>query len=435
MKPLDRRILAIALPAIVSNITTPVLGLVDVAITGHFGAAAYIGAIALGGTMFNMLYWLFGFLRMGTAGLTAQAFGASDRHAQSAALWRALALAGAFSLVLIALSRPVGGLVLQFLDADDAVEPLARAYFNIGIFGAPAVLGTYVLTGWYLGMQNTRIPMWVALLTDVANIAVSLVLVYVFEMRIEGVAFGTISAQWLGFVVSLIVLWRKFHPHHISRAELLEMPALKKLFSINADIFLRTLCLVAVTVWFTHAGASISVEVLAANALLMQLFMLFSFFSDGFAFAAEALVGHACGAGDMAGVRHTVRRLMGWGISVAAIFTIFFFAGGRWAMGVLSDSPSVVATAHTYLPWIVAVPLCGIGAFVLDGVFIGLTRTRSMMWSVAVSMVVFFGVYFAAEPSLLNHGLWLAFISYLLVRGIYLLVSYENIAGLHRSDA
>ena len=420
MRKINKAILAIAVPAIVSNITTPLLGLVDVAIVGHIGSAVYIGAIAVGSTMFNMLYWLFGFLRMGTAGLTSQSCGAGDFHSSSASLRRALLMAFVFAAVLIVLSRPLGYLALDFLDADDATAPLARKYFSIAIFGAPAALGMYSLNGWLLGMQNTRSPMLVALLTNVVNIAISATLVFGFGMKIEGVATGTLSAQWIGFLTAMAVVWYKYHPEKIPFAELIRRNALGRLFKINLDIFLRTLCLVGVTAWFTRAGAAQSVDILAANALLMQLFMFFSYFSDGFAFAGEALAGKHFGAGDNDALRTVVAALLRWGLWIALGFTALYFAAGEFVLRLLTDEGDVISTAKEYLPWAVSIPICGVAAFIYDGIFVGLTATRRMLVSVASGMAVFFIIYFALMPSMGNHALWLAFVTYLAVRGLSL---------------
>lgn len=426
MRPVDRSILAIALPAIVSNITVPVLGLVDVAIVGHFGAAAFIGAIAVGSTLFNMLYWLLGFLRMATAGLTAQAFGAADRRASDATLWRSLVIAAVFAVLFIALSTPLGRAILDFLDADEAVRPLAERYFSICIWGAPAVLATYVFNGWSLGMQNTRLPMVVAITTNVVNIVLSLTFVYGAGMQLEGVALGTMLSQWIGAVIFATCITLRYKLQRVARNQLFDATALRRLFSINTDIFLRTLCLVAVTVWFTRAGAGQGVAILAANALLMQLFMFFSYFSDGFAYAGEALAGKAHGAADCEGLRQTVKALLQWGAGIALAFTIIYYIGGEVILRLLTDEPGVVATAREYLPWAVAVPACGILAFIYDGIFIGLTATRRMLVSIAVSAAVFFGVYALAFSALGNHGLWLAFDVYLLLRGLWLALALRS---------
>ena len=318
------------------------------------------------------------------------------------------------------LSRPLGYLALDFLDADDATAPLARKYFSIAIFGAPAALGMYSLNGWLLGMQNTRSPMLVALLTNVVNIAISATLVFGFGMKIEGVATGTLSAQWIGFLTAMAVVWYKYHPEKIPFAELIRRNALGRLFKINLDIFLRTLCLVGVTAWFTRAGAAQSVDILAANALLMQLFMFFSYFSDGFAFAGEALAGKHFGAGDNDALRTVVAALLRWGLWIALGFTALYFAAGEFVLRLLTDEGDVISTAKEYLPWAVSIPICGIAAFIYDGIFVGLTATRRMLVSVASGMAVFFIIYFALMPSMGNHALWLAFVTYLAVRGLSL---------------
>lgn len=416
----NKEILAIALPAIVSNISTPLLGLVDVAITGHIGAAAYIGAIAVGSTMFNMLYWLFGFLRMGTAGLTSQSCGAGDSRMSSLTLQRSLLIGTLIAVLMIALSRPLGFAALNFIDADDATAQLARRYFAIVIWGAPAVLGMYTFNGWLLGMQNTRTPMYIALLTNVVNIAVSGCAVFLFDMKLTGVAIGTLSAQWCGFVGCAIVIVRKYRPQVVHFKELVDTVTLSKLFKINLDIFLRTVCLVAVTAWFTRAGASQNVDILAANAILMQLFMFFSYFSDGFAYAGEALSGKMFGAGRADTLRDVKHSLLAWGAAIALVFMAIYFVGGDFLITRLTDDTGVVDTARTYLPWAVTVPLCGIMAFIYDGVAVGLTRTRTMLLSVAFGMAVFFALYFILVPILGNHGLWIAFVSYLAVRGVTL---------------
>lgn len=419
-------ILAIAIPAIVTNITTPILGLVDVAVSGHIGDALYIGAIAVGGAMFNMLYWLFNFLRMGTTGFTAQAYGADDSPRLSLILYRSLTVGLAVGLLLLLLSRPVGRGVLLFMDAADDTRLLAQQYFSILIWGAPAVLMTYGLSGWFLGMQNSRAQMWMALVTNLVNIAASLILVFAAGWKIAGVATGTLIAQWTGLVVGIAILAVKYRPAMPPLAQVLNPRELLRFFRVNADIFLRTTCLVAVTLWFTHAGAAGGTDILAANALLMQLFMLFSYFMDGFAFAAEALAGKYTGRADSAAIRSLIRSLLRIGLACAIVFSSAYALGGDLVMRLLAKDPHVVATAHTYLPWAVAVPLCGFMAFVWDGVYVGLVRTRAMLASMAAALAVFFIAYLALHGHLANHGLWLAFDLYLLTRGIVLAIDYHR---------
>ena len=416
MHSMRRSILAIALPAIASNITTPLLGLADSAISGHIGAAVYLGAIAVGGTVFNMLYWVLNFLRMGSGGLTAQAHGAGDAEAAGLVLWRGMLLGALLGLVLIAAADVLAPLAVGFLDTEGATARLAQRYFRIVVWGAPAVLCSYVLTGWFLGMHNTRATMWMALLTNVVNLVVSVALVFGAGWKIDGVATGTLVAQWCGLALGLAML-RRYRPRRASLRTLLRGDGLRRYFSINADIMLRTLCLVAVTGWFTRSGTRMGVDTLAANALLMQLFMLFSYFMDGFAYAGEALGGSLYAAGRRRSLERLATSLLRIGLSMASLFTIIYIVGGHRLLGLLTDQPRVVECAVTYLPWAAAVPLCGVWAFVWDGIFIGLTRTRAMLAAVAAAMVVFFATWMCTQ-AMGNHGLWLAFCLYLLTRGI-----------------
>lgn len=418
-----RQILAIALPAIVSNITTPLLGLVDMAIVGHMGSAGFIAAISLGGTIFSMIYWVFAFLRMGTSGITAQAVGADDNDARDAALYRALAVGLSLGLLLIVLQGPIGWLMISFMGSDESTSTIALQYFHILIYGAPATLGLCALNGWMVGVQNSRLAMYTSLIINVVNIVASLVLVYLFDMGIAGVAAGTLIAQWVGFVSGCLMI-RRYNPKFVSLKQLLSGSSLKRFFSVNLDIFLRTLCLVAVTVWFTRASAQQGDMILAANALLMQFFILFSYMMDGVAYAGEALVGRCTGAGDNRACRRLVGQLFIDGIAITLVFTIIYATCGDYILSVLADNKDVLAVAADYRLWAIAIPIAGAGAFVWDGVYIGQTRTRQMLLSMALSMLLFFALYFLLFPVLHNHALWLAFISYLFLRGIILTLTW-----------
>lgn len=413
----NRDILALALPAIVINITTPLLALMDVAVTGHMGSPVYIAAIAVGGSMFNMIYWLFGFLRMGSSGMAAQAYGRGDRHEASLLFQRAFVIAAVVGCLIIALKWPVSELVLSFTDCDEAtVEPALR-YFNICVWGAPAVLVTYVATGWLLGMQNSKAGMWISLLINLSNIVISLALVYGVGMKIEGVGTGTLSAQWLGAMMAMVMVSR--YRLKLGRlSEIFDWKELKRFFSVNVFIFLRTLCIIAVTMWFTRVGSQQGNVMLAVNTLLMQLFILFSYFMDGFAYAAEALSGRYIGSRDHAGLIKMVRSLFKWGLGISVAFTVVYFVGGEELLGFLSDDHDVVSGAMEYLPWVIMIPLLSFTAFVWDGVFVGATATREMMVSMALSAAMFFALYFWLYPHLGNTGLWIAFMVYLLSRGL-----------------
>lgn len=421
-RKLLRSILALSIPSIVTNVTTPLLGIADVTIAGHMGSAVFIAAIAVGGSMFNMLYWLFGFLRMGSSGMTAQCFGAGNHKEASAVLYRALTIAMAIGLAMILLRHPIGNAILDIMDTDADTRGYAESYYDICIWGAPAVLGTFALTGWFLGMQNSRAPMWVSIFMDVFNVALSLTLVYAFHLGMEGIATGTLCAQWAGFILGAAICLTRYGLQRIALRELFRWQSMKRFFSINVDIFLRTICLVCVTMWFTRVGAMRGAVMLAVNALLMQLFTLFSFFMDGFAFSGEALCGRFIGEGNAASLRATIKMLLKCGAAIALLFTAIYVTSGTEFIRLLSDDDAVVTKSAEYFWWAVAIPIAGFTAFTWDGVFIGTTDTRSMLISMAMATTVFFAIYSALFDIMGNHGLWLAFIGYLFTRGAALSV-------------
>lgn len=425
---MNKRILQLAVPSIISNITVPLLGLVDVAIVGHIGDAAYIGAIAVGSMLFNVIYWLFGFLRMGTSGMTSQALGRRDLAEVLRLLVRSLSIGVGIGVLFFVLQKWLIGCGLWAMSPEADVVELARRYCYVCIWGAPAVLGLYGFTGWFIGMQNTRIPMMVSLTQNVVNIIASLLLVFVCGMTVEGVALGTVIAQWWGFLMAC--LFYRFHYRRLSkydyRRHLFAAEPLKQFFSLNKDIFLRTLCLVAVNLFFTAAGSRESTIVLAVNTLLMTLFTIFSYFMDGFAYAAEALSGKYYGARNMGAFREVVRSTMGFGAVVAVGFTLLYIVGGENFLSLLTSDKQVIAASGEYFWWAVLIPLSGMSAFVFDGIFVGITQSKSMLCSTTVASASFFGLFFGLHPFLGNHALWLAFILYLLLRGIVLFVIYRK---------
>ena len=417
---MNRRILRLAIPSIISNITVPLLGLVDVAIVGHLGAASYIGAIAVGGMLFSMIYWVFGFLRMGTSGLAAQAFGRRNLDEVSLVFVRSLGIGVALGLCLVALQVPILSVAFQWVDTTDEVRRLASLYFSICVWGAPAVLGLYSFSGWFVGMQNSRFPMYIALVQNVVNIVASLAFVFIGKMGVAGVALGTLIAQYAGFLLALL-LWMVYYGRlwpRIRWTVVCEAGAMQAFFKLNRDIFLRTLCLVAVTVFFTSQGAREGEVVLAVNTLLMQLFTLFSYVMDGFAYAAEALTGRYVGAQNGDGLRRLVRVLFTWGAGLAIAFTLVYALGGESFLALLSNVPSVLVASRAYFGWAVAIPVAGVAAFLWDGIFVGATLSREMLRSMWIASASFFLVYFTLHPLLGNHALWIAFLSYLALRGI-----------------
>ena len=416
----DRQILQIALPSIVSNITVPLLGMIDVAIVGHMGSPVYIGAVAVGSMIFNLVYWLFGFLRMGSSGMTSQALGRRDFREVTRILVRSMVIALGIALLLIVLQIPMKWLMFWLISPTPDVVPFATTYYYMVIWGAPAMMGLYGLLGWYIGMQNTSIPMFISIMQNVVNILASLTLVYGFDMKIEGVALGTVIAQYAGFIVALGLLsyyYGRLRKYLVWQGTFVR-EAMGRFFHVNRDIFLRTLCLVAVNLYFTSAGARSGAVILSVNTVMMQLYLFFSYFMDGFAYAGEALGGRTYGAHNRAAFRETLRHLAFWAVGVTLLYTLVYLLGGRWIVSLLTDEPQVILTADDYLFWAWLVPAAGAAAFIWDGIFIGITATRGMLVSSFVSSLVFFAVYMLTVSALGNHGLWLAMIVYLASRGV-----------------
>lgn len=417
---MNRRILRLAVPSIISNITVPLLGLVDVAIVGHLGETAYIGAIAVGGMLFNILYWNFGFLRMGTSGLTSQAFGRKDYAGEVRVLVQALGVGLVSALAVLALQYPVERLAFYLVDTSREVEQYAVRYFRVCVWGAPAVLMMYGFKGWFIGMQNSRFPMYIAIAVNVINIACSLFFVFSLDMKVEGVALGTVVAEWSGLLIA-VLLWLSRYDNlrqWVTVRGSLGLAVMRRFFAVNRDIFLRTLCLVAVTTFFTSTGAKQGDVVLAVNTLLMQLFTMFSYIMDGFAYAGEALAGRYVGACDLKNLRHAVRNLFGWGVAMSLFFTLLYGLGGKNFLGLLTSDREVIRVAGDYFYWVLAIPLAGFAAFLWDGILIGATATRQMLLAMCVAAAVFFLIYYLFSRMTDNHILWLAFLSYLALRGI-----------------
>lgn len=424
MNQRDKQILKIALPAIVTNITVPLLGLVDTAIVGHMGDATYIGAIAVGSMVFNLVYWVFGFLRMGTSGLTAQARGRRDLQEMRSLLVRSQTVAMTIALLILLLQVPLRDVMLWLIGPTDDVRPLAVTYYHIVVWGAPAMLGLYGLSGWFIGMQNTRLPMVISISQNVVNIVASLALVYGLGMKVEGVALGTVVAQYAGLLMAMAMLVRYYRWYITIR--LCSLKEFIPFLRVNSDIFLRTLCLVAVNLYFTSAGARQGATILAVNALLLQLYLLFSYIMDGFAYAGEALCGRFWGARDNKAFREVVGRLFMWGAGMTVLFTTLYVVGGMPFLRLLTDEETVVQAAREYVWWAWMIPVAGVAAFVWDGIFIGITQTRGMLVSAAVASVVFLAGVVWLMPVMGNHGLWLSMLLYLAVRGIVQSVIFRS---------
>jgi len=425
--PMHRQILRLAIPSIVSNITVPLLGLVDVAITGHMGDARYMAAIAVGSMLFNVIYWLFSFLRFGTGGMTAQAYGESDERECCAILLRALLTCLLIAATLVVLHAPLFRLLMWMIAPGEALQPIVRTYFSICIWGTFPSLALYALTGWFVGMQNTALPMTVSILQNVVNILLSLLFVYALHMKIEGVALGTVLAQWSGLLMAYAMLRWRYGTiwQGIVLRSAIKLHEMRRFFSVNSTLFLRTVFLVAVNFYFIMAGAKGGDEILSVNSVIMQMFILYTYVMDGFAYAAEALCGRYYGARDKEKFRLAMNGVWLWAIILTALFTLSYVVGGNVFLNLLTDDEGVRLVAQDYLPWAVLIPICGVGAFIWDGVFVGLTETKGMLLGTFVGALAFFLIN-SLSPSTFNlspltgsnHLLWLAFNAYLLFRSI-----------------
>ncbi|MCA1756770.1 MAG: MATE family efflux transporter [Bacteroidales bacterium] len=424
---MNKRILDLAVPNIISNILVPLLGIVDMILMGHMGTDSYVGAVALGSLIFNFIYWGFGFLRMGTTGFTAQARGRRDLPETIHVLGRALLISVSAGIILILTRGPVEWLAFTLLDGEADVETLAASYFRIRIWAAPAALSQFALMGWFIGMQNARIPMVISIVVNLVNIGCNYFLVVVAGYDSDGVAAGTVVAQYTGLLLSLWFFRRYFSRllKYVNREALIRLSSLNQFMSVNRDIFIRTMCLVLVFSFFTAQSASADriaggdETTLAVNSLLMQFFMFFSYLIDGFAYAAEAMTGRFIGAGSRRNLMRAIRLLFIWGAVISIVFTLIYLTAGEYIFRLLTSIPSVIENARPYFIWIILVPLISFTAFLWDGIFIGATAGKEMRNSmILATALVFFPAWLVLEQLMGNHGLWLAFILYMAARGV-----------------
>lgn len=428
---MNKQILRLAIPNIITNITVPLLGMVDTAIVGHLNngdGIDYIGAIAVGTMIFNIIYWNFGFLRMGTSGFTAQAYGSKDVQEQANILLRASFIAIAAAFLLIVFQKPIGKLSLMLIEDKNSVGALALSYFSIRIWAAPATLGMYALKGWFIGMQDSKNPMWISIIINILNIVFSFVLVFYFHLSIKGVALGTVIAQYGGLITTLII-WRKKYGEiakYFNLRKALSLDKMKLFFKVNSDIFLRTLCLIIVTSYFTIASTKMPYPTLAMNTLLMQFFTLFSYFMDGFAYAAESLCGKAKGENNYKLLQNYVKRFLLWGSAISILFIIIYAIFGENILTIFTDNKDVLEYSKKFLYWILLIPVTGFIAFLYDGILIGLTESIIMRNAIFISTLLFFLIYFTLTPLIGNNALWLAFLIYLSGRSLLMMLMSKS---------
>ena len=453
MQRTDIDILKLAVPSILANITVPVVGMVDIAVAGHLdvNAATMIGGIAIGSMLFDLLYWNFGFLRVGTGGLTAQAFGRGDRKECARIFARAAGIALASALVLIAIQWLFVNLALAVVDSTPEVRQLAAKYFHIRIWAAPATLSLMAFKGWFIGMQDSVSPMITDLVVNGMNVLMSIVLAlgltigdWRFDgMGFSGIAAGTVAAQYSGLFAAALLMLLKYRRDTMSTLDADDLKDIfkggetRRFFVMNADLFVRSLCFIAIYIGFTVISARYGDVLLAVSSIMMKILMIFSYFTDGFAYAGEALTGRHIGSQDRPMVRQTVKWTFIWSMSIAVMFMGIYHFGGGPLVRLMTSDVSVVEQSKVYLPWLLLMPVVGCAAFTWDGIYIGATASKairdSMIWAVAA-----FGLTWIAGQAVLNltrperydvlamHVLMAAYFAHLLARTVYLSVRYRK---------
>lgn len=427
---MNRKIIRLAIPNIISNITIPLVGMVDLAIVGRLEGGTPLAGIAIGTTIFNMLYWNFGFLRMGTSGLTAQAYGKRNFDTVFKTLFRALSVALIIAIIMLTLQIQINWLALAIMRGATEVEQLAADYFFLRIWAAPATLALYAFQGWYIGMQNAKTPMYIAIFINIVNIITSSYFALSMGMGLNGIALGTVIAQWSGVIMAGVILWvyygKIFKVRYLKK--LYDKESIGAFFRVNRDIFIRTICLVMVFTFFTSASSAMGSTILSSNTLILQLFTLFSYIMDGFAYSGEALTGRYYGSGSKDMLRHSVTGLFKWGAILATIFTLIYVLFGESILRIFTDESSIIATTKEYIWWAAAIPIAGFSAFLMDGILVGISQAKLMRNTMIISSCLFFAVYYSLVDTLGNNAIWLAFLLFLAGRGILQIIfSYRLI--------
>ncbi|MBU2935901.1 MULTISPECIES: MATE family efflux transporter [Pacificibacter] len=420
-----KRVLAIAVPIVLSNATVPILGAVDTGVVGQLGEAAPIGAVAIGSVILSSIFWLFGFLRMGTTGLVAQARGAGDAGEVSALLSRVLMIAFSAGLILIVFQIPILWAAFRLAPASAEVETLARDYIAIRIWSAPFAIAIFGFTGWLIASERSRSVLMLQLWMNGLNIVLDLWFVLGLGWGVQGVAIATVIAEITGAIFGLYLCRSALkHPDWKSWAKVFDMARLTNMARVNTDIMIRSILLLSIMVSFAFFGAGFGDLTLAANHILMQFISISAFAMDGFAFTAEVIVGQALGARSRSALRQGAILSSMWGLGISVVITVVFAVFGGAIIDTMTTAPDVQIEARRFLPWMIAVPVAGIGAWMLDGIFIGATRTRDMRNMSALSLIIYLGAVYALTPLFGAHGLWAALLISYLARGLTLAWKY-----------
>ena len=419
---INKEILRLAIPNMISNILIPMLGIIDTAIAGYIGEDVNIAALSIGTTIFSFIYWNCSFLRMGTSGITAQAYGAKLKKECANTLLRSLWLTLVIAFILVVFQRPVGNFALYVMQGSSKVQVLAAEYLFARIWAVPASITLFALHGWFIGMQDAKSPMVISIISMVANAIFCLIFVFRYNMGIAGIAYGTVVAQYLALVCTGILWFIKYSDYmkYFDVKESLRLKPMTDFLHINKDIFLRSACVVLVYTFFTAASARFGDTILATNALLMQLFTLFSYMSDGFAYAGESLSGRFVGEKNAYLLKRFIRLLMFWSVVIALFFVLIYIVAWKQILMIFSPSEEILNLAGTYIGWIIAVPLVGCIPFMIDGIMVGATKTILLRNTVFISTALFFACFYVLTPIIGNIALWLSFLIFLLSRGILL---------------
>ncbi len=428
-----RRVLKIALPIVISNATVPILGVVDTGVVGQLGEAAPIGAVGIGAIILTAIYWVFGFLRMGTTGLTSQALGAGQTGEVAALLTRALMIGLAGGVALILVQAPLFDLAFRISPASAEVEALARDYMGIRVWSAPALIALYGVTGWLIAQERTAGVLAIQAAMNGLNVALDLWFVLGLDWGVTGVAWATFIAEWSGLALGLWFCRAAFRvPAWRDWPRVFDPARLRRMASVNRDILLRSLMIEAIFVSFLFLGSDFGDVTLAANQVLLQFLHITSNALDGFAFAAEAMVGQAVGRRDVDRLRRGALLASLWGAVVIVVLATAFALGGGLIIDIMAKAPEVQEAARAYLPFMVLAPVAGLAAWMLDGIFIGATRTQDMRNMMAVSLAIYAAAVLLLMPGMGNHGLWVALLISFVARGITLGLRYPALEAAAR---
>ena len=432
--PINREVVRLAVPSILANITVPLVGIVDTAIAGHLGDAALIGGIAVGTMLFDLLYWNMGFLRVGTGGITAQAYGRGDSKAAIGTFSQGIATSMVVSLVVLAIQWVFAEAMLLLVDCSPEVEKIARNYFFIRVWAAPATLALFVFKGWFIGMQNTVYPMITDLWVNIVNMLASWLLSFYTPLGISGVAVGTLIAQWTGLLLALLLMRRKYRDlmRQTSILHSMKWKYFRRFFSINSQLFVRSLLMLVVYEGFTIFAARFGDVELAVSSVMMHLLLLYSYFVDGFAYAGEALTGRFIGERNRASLRETIKWTFFWGGVIGLVSTVAYAVFPRPIIGLLTNNAEVISASEPYLFWLLLMPLLSCVAFIWDGIYIGATAARQMMLCMVWSAGLFIAAFYLCEPRFGAQALYIAYFVHLVVRSLYLTISWRKVRFLEK---